>query len=38
MNTSPSVRPLLEIRDLSVRFATPKKQVDAVKDLSLIHI
>ena len=35
MNTSPSVRPLLEIRDLSVRFATPKKQVDAVKDVSL---
>tara|TARA_B100000029_G_scaffold145334_1_gene140541 strand:+ start:795 stop:2435 length:1641 start_codon:yes stop_codon:yes gene_type:complete len=35
MNTSPPVRPLLEIRDLSVRFATPNKQFDAVKDVSL---
>ena len=27
--------PLLEIRNLSVRFATPNKQVDAVKGVSL---
>ena len=31
---SPSC-PLLEIRNLSVRFATPNKQVDAVKGVSL---
>ena len=38
MNTSPPVRPLLEIRDLSVRFATPNKEFDAAKDVSLtIH-
>ena len=27
--------PLLEIRDLSVRFATPNKDFDAAKDVSL---
>ena len=31
---SPSC-PLLEIRNLSVRFAIPNKQVDAVKGVSL---
>ena len=35
MNSSPPPRPLLEIRHLSVRFAAPNKQIDAVKDVSL---
>ena len=35
MNSSPAPRPLLEIRHLSVRFAAPNKQIDAVKDVSL---
>ncbi len=35
MNSSPAPRPLLEIRHLSVQFAAPNKQIDAVKDVSL---
>lgn len=35
MNNSPPPGPLLEIRHLSVRFAAPNKQIDAVKDVSL---
>ena len=35
MNSSPPPRPLLEIRHLSVQFAAPNKQIDAVKDVSL---
>ena len=35
MNSRSPTHPLLEIRHLSVRFAAPNKQIDAVKDVSL---